>query len=59
MVEILQGRYDLFVSKRMLTRLTTNLSTPKLESIYSNRIRSQMKEMFNQMAFYDKNRGGW
>ena len=54
MAEILLARYDLFVSKRMMTHITTNLSAPELESIYGNRIRSRMREMFNLVAF-DRN----
>jgi len=51
MAEILLNRYDFFVSKRMLTHITTNLSASELESIYGNRIRSRMREMFNLIAF--------
>ncbi|MBL7967410.1 MAG: ATPase [Prolixibacteraceae bacterium] len=51
MAEILLARYDLFVSKRMMTHITTNLSASELESIYGNRIRSRMREMFNLVAF--------
>ncbi len=54
MAEILLSRYDLFVSKRMLTHLTTNLSASEIEQRYGNRIRSRMREMFNLIAF-DKN----
>lgn len=51
MAEILLARYDLFVSKHMLTHITTNLSASELEAIYGNRIRSRMREMFNLVAF--------
>lgn len=51
MAEILLARYDLFVTKHMLTHITTNLSASELESIYGNRIRSRMREMFNLVAF--------
>jgi len=51
MAEILLARYDLFVTKRMMTHITTNLSASELESIYGNRIRSRMREMFNLVAF--------
>ena len=51
LAEILLARYDLFVSKRMLTHVTTNLSASELEAIYGNRIRSRMREMFNLVAF--------
>ena len=49
--KIILNRYDLFVSKRMMTHITTNLSASELESIYGNRIRSRMREMFNLVAF--------
>ena len=51
MAEILLSRYDLFVTKGMLTHLTTNLSASELENMYGNRIRSRMREMFNLVAF--------
>ncbi|MDD4191318.1 MAG: ATPase [Mangrovibacterium sp.] len=51
MAEILLSRYDLFVTKHMLTHITTNLSASELEAIYGNRIRSRMREMFNLVAF--------
>lgn len=51
MAEILLARYDLFVAKRMMTHITTNLSASELEAIYGNRIRSRMREMFNLIAF--------
>ncbi len=54
MAEILLSRYDLFVSKGILTHVTTNLSATELESKYGNRLRSRMREMFNLVAF-DKN----
>ncbi len=50
-VEILLTRYDLFVSKNLLTQLTTNLSASEIEEIYGNRIRSRMRTMFNLIAF--------
>jgi len=54
MAEILLSRYDLFVSKSILTHATTNLSASELEEKYGNRVRSRMREMFNLVAF-DKN----
>ena len=56
MAEILLSRYDLFVSKGMLTHATTNLSASELEERYGNRVRSRMREMFNLVAV-DKNSG--
>lgn len=54
MAEILLSRYDLFIQKKILTHATTNLSASELESIYGNRVRSRLREMFNLVAF-DKN----
>ena len=54
MAEILLTRYDLFVSKNLLTYLTTNLSASEIEEMYGNRIRSRLREMLNLISF-DKN----
>jgi len=54
MAEILLSRYDLFVSRKLLTHITTNLSASEIENIYGNRVRSRMREMFNLISF-DKN----
>jgi DNA replication protein DnaC len=51
MAEILLTRYDLFVSKKLITHLTTNLSASEIEEMYGNRIRSRMREQFNLIAF--------
>lgn len=51
MGEILLSRYDLFVSRNLLTHLTTNLSASEIEDRYGNRVRSRMREMFNLVAF--------
>lgn len=51
MAEILLSRYDLFVSQKILTHITTNLSASEIEAIYGNRIRSRMREMFNLISF--------
>ena len=51
MAEILLSRYDLFVSRGILTHVTTNLTALELEEKYGNRIRSRMREMFNLVAF--------
>lgn len=50
-VEILLSRYDLFVSHKMITHITTNLNSEELEERYGNRVRSRMREMFNVVAF--------
>ncbi len=51
MAEILLSRYDLFVSKGMITHITTNLSAYEIESAYGSRTRSRMRSMFNLIAF--------
>jgi DNA replication protein DnaC len=51
MAEILLSRYDLFVSRNMITHLTTNLNSTEIEEIYGTRIRSRLREQFNLIAF--------
>lgn len=51
MAEILLSRYDLFISNKMLTHVTTNLNSQELEDTYGNRLRSRMRTMFNLIAF--------
>lgn len=51
MGEILLSRYDLFISKKVKTHLTTNLSASELEQFYGNRVRSRLRESFNLIAF--------
>ncbi|HEX8515621.1 MAG TPA: AAA family ATPase [Bacteroidia bacterium] len=51
MAEVLLSRYDLFVSRQLITHLTTNLSASEIEEIYGSRIRSRMREMFNLISF--------
>lgn len=53
MAEILLSRYDVFISKKIPTHITTNLSASEIETNYGNRVRSRMREMFNLIA-YDK-----
>lgn len=53
MGEILLSRYDIYISKRIATHITTNLSASEIETNYGNRVRSRMREMLNLVA-YDK-----
>lgn len=53
MAEILLSRYDQFISRQLLTHVTTNLSASEIEAEYSKRVRSRMREMFNLVAFDD------
>lgn len=54
MAEILLSRYDLFISKKTQTHITTNLSASEIEQHYGNRARSRLRELCNLIA-YDKN----
>ena len=49
--EILLSRYDHFLTRKMITHATTNLSASELEAYYGNRVRSRMREMFNLLSF--------
>lgn len=51
MAEILLSRYDLFISRKLVTHVTTNLSATEIEGLYGNRVRSPMRELFNLIAF--------
>ena len=51
MAEILLSRYDLFISNKIITHLTTNLSASEIEYAYGNRVRSRLRQMFNLIAF--------
>ncbi|MDG2431993.1 ATPase [Flavobacterium sp.] len=53
MAEILLSRYDLFISKKLQTHITTNLSASEIEKTYGNRVRSRLREIVNLIA-YDK-----
>ena len=56
MAEVLLSRYDLFISRNLVTHLTTNLSATEIEDIYGNRIRSRMREMFNLVSFEENDK---
>ena len=51
MAEILLSRYDLFISKKLQTHITTNLSATEIEKQYGNRVRSRLRELCNLIAF--------
>lgn len=51
MAEILLSRYDLFITRKMLTHITTNLNSSEIEELYGERVRSRMREQFNLIAF--------
>ncbi|TXI64307.1 MAG: ATPase [Flavobacterium sp.] len=49
--EILLSRYDLFINKKIITHITTNLSASEIEAAYGNRVRSRLRQMLNLIAF--------
>jgi len=51
MAEIILSRYDIFISKKIYTHITTNLSASEIETAYGNRVRSRMRNMLNLIAF--------
>lgn len=51
MAEILLSRYDIFISKKIQTHITTNLSASEIEVNYGNRVRSRLREICNLIAF--------
>ncbi len=51
MAEILFSRYDFFGSHKMLTHITTNLNSTKIEERYGQRIKSRIREMMNIISF--------
>ncbi len=51
MAEILLTYYDLYKEKGIFMPLTTNLTAGEIESIYGNRLRSRMREMFNLFGY--------
>lgn len=53
MAEIILSRYDIFISKKIYTHITTNLSASEIETAYGNRVRSRLRYMLNLIA-YDK-----
>jgi len=53
MGEILLSRYDLFINKKIITHITTNLSAGEIENQYGNRVRSRLRAMLNLIS-YDK-----
>ena len=42
MAEILLSRYDLYISKKLQTHITTNLSATEIEKNYGNRVRCNL-----------------
>jgi DNA replication protein DnaC len=51
MLEIILSRYDIYISKKIYTHVTTNLSASEIETAYGNRVRSRLRNMLNLIAF--------
>ena len=51
MAEIILSRYDIFISKQVITHITSNLSASEIEAAYGNRVRSRLRNMLNLIAF--------
>ena len=51
MAEVILTRYDLFVSRKLITHITTNLAAGEIEKMYGNRLRSRIRELCNLIAF--------
>lgn len=51
MREIILSRYDLFVSKGLLTHFTSNLNASQIGAMYGNEVRSRLREMCNIISF--------
>lgn len=49
LTEIVLNRYDL--ARHNMTHITTNLNAKAIEQVYGLRVRSRMREMFNQVSF--------
>jgi DNA replication protein DnaC len=49
--EILLSRYDLFITRKLQTHITTNLSASEIEEAYGNRVRSRLRSTLNLIAF--------
>lgn len=54
MAEIVLSRYDIFVSKKIPTHITSNLSASEIETHYGLRVRSRLRELCNLIAFDNK-----
>ena len=51
MGEIILSRYDRFISNKIITHITTNLTSSEIEDYYGTRVRSRMREMFNLVSY--------
>ena len=54
MAEIVLSRYDIFISKKIPTHITSNLSASEIEAHYGLRVRSRLRELCNLIAYDNK-----
>nr|WP_319398238.1 ATPase [uncultured Carboxylicivirga sp.] len=53
MAEVILSRYELFVSDKLITHLTSNLNANQIEEMYGTRVRSRLREMMNVISWSD------
>jgi hypothetical protein len=53
MAENIASRYDIFISKQIITNIASNFSDNEIELGYGNRVRSRLREMINLIGFDD------
>ena len=51
LAEIILSRYDIFISKKIPTHITSNLSATEIETHYGIRVRSRLRQLCNLIAF--------
>ena len=51
MAQIIQMRYNIFQSRKVLTHFTSNLTADQIDVYYGARVRSRLKEMCNWIEF--------
>jgi DNA replication protein DnaC len=51
LAEVVLSRYDIFISKKIPTHITTNLSASEIELHYGTRVRSRLRQLCNLIAF--------
>lgn len=56
MEKIILKRYDFFITHKMKTFITTNLSPSQLESKYGERVMSRLREMMNPIYYPGEDR---
>jgi DNA replication protein DnaC len=55
-VEVLQRRYRCLTEAGLFTHISTNIEPKEIKELYGEYINSRMKEMFNPILFYGKDK---